>query len=756
MVHQRDDEDPIPGGFGFEAADDTWLGHIRAAEAPLPAPGIGRYEIIEEVGRGGQGLVYRARDPESGRQVALKRPLAGSLATASMRRRFERELEAASALVHPHIVTVFGLEITDGVPILAMEWVDGVAITDWAAVNGARRGPAEVVHTFLKVCDAVTYAHQHGIIHRDLKPANILVDANDDPLVLDFGLAKMIAPDGGDQSASMTDQFVGTLAYASPEQVRGPDGRVDVRSDVYALGVVLYEVLTGRLPYEISGGPARAAEVIERTDPVRPSAIVAHLDRDLEAITLKALAKDKGSRYQSTEALAADLRSYLAGEPVTARVPGPLTRLLHAVRRNRLAFAFAATVFLLVAVFGGVSATLAVQYARQRNLAVDARQTAEKEADKAQAISAFLQNMLASVDPMQANDRQIAVFVGGGLSRSERRDVLEAASDRIETDLAGRPGVEAAIRQVIGVTFHSLGAYDDAEPHLRLALELQQSLHEGDHPDVAGAMNELGHLMTSLGRYAEAEDLLGQALRTYRAVHGDEHVDVATTLNNRAKVMFMRGRFADSEPLWREALAIRTSLLGDEHPLTASSLANLAACLHRQGDFDAAEPIYREALAMTRALLGDDHSDVGDSLHNLAALLRDRGDYAEAEATYRRSLAVKRKAVGDDHPNVGFTLDGLARSMYLAGDYEQAERTYREALAVFEKSVDLRHPRVAVALTGLGRTLAALGDYANAEPLLREAHALCLERLGEDHPHTAESREALADLRRRRGFAPEQ
>ncbi|MHC4106898.1 MAG: serine/threonine protein kinase [Planctomycetota bacterium] len=728
MVARHDDEDRVLESFGFGAPGDAWLGYIRAAEAPLPAPGIGRFEVVEEVSRGGQGVVYRARDPDSGRQVALKRLVAGSFATASMRRRLERELEAVSILEHPNIVSAFGLEMADGVPVLAMEWVDGVAITKWATSNG-RRDVTEVVRVFLQICDAVTYAHQRGIIHRDLKPSNIMIDRNDEPLVLDFGLAKMVPSDGSEQSEAMTSEFVGTLAYASPEQIRGACSEVDVRSDVYSLGVILYELLTGRRPYQFQGGLAQAAQLIERSDPARPASIAAHLDRDLEAIALKALARGKAARYQSAESLAADLRSYLAGEPVTARVPGAFTRLAHTIRRHRLAAAFAATVFGLVAVFGAVSAVLAVQYARQHDRAV-------LEADKAREVSTFLQEMLASVDPMRRNT-DLTV-----------RDVLEAASLRIDSDLAGQPAIEASIRLVIGVTYHSLGGYDEAEPHLQRALALQSALHHDDHADVAIAMNELGHLMTSLGRYPEAEQLLNEALRMSRAVHGNEHLAVAKVLNNRAKIMYMRGEIAESEPLWREALEIRRRLLGDEHPLVAASLANLASCLHRQGDYQAAEPLYREVLALLRKLLGEDHSDVGDVLHLLAALLRDTGAYADAAAMHRQSLAVKRKALGDDHPNVGFTLSGLGKTLYLAGDYEQAESAYREALAVYEKSMQREHPRVAVALAGLGRSLAALGDRAAAEATLEEAHDICSRLLGDAHPETVEAREALAELRR--------
>ncbi|MHC4065970.1 MAG: serine/threonine-protein kinase, partial [Planctomycetota bacterium] len=350
--------------FGFDDAGEAWLDHIREAEAPLPIGSLGPYELCQEVSRGGQGVVYRAQQRGTNRDIAVKRLLAGALATPSMRRRFEREAEVLASLNHPNVVTVFAMDIVDGVPLVAMEWLDGVPITTWAARQDATPArPRDIVRIFLKVCDAVRHAHQHGVIHRDLKPSNILIDAAGEPRVLDFGLAKLTATSGtADRSATVTDQFVGTLAYASPEQLCGRPEQLDVRSDVYSLGVILYEILTDRLPYTLGQGLTAAVQA--------------------EAITLKALAKDKNDRYQSTDALADDLRRYLSGDPVTARVPSGLGQLLRTLRHHRATVAFVATVFALVTALAVVATILAGSRAEQRDLAVAAKQ---REAESRQS-----------------------------------------------------------------------------------------------------------------------------------------------------------------------------------------------------------------------------------------------------------------------------------------------------------------------------------------------------------------------------------
>jgi len=333
-------------GFAFDAPDEAWLQHLRAAEAPVTLGHIGDFELIEEVSRGGQGIVFRARQPRTGRDIALKRMIAGSFSSSSARARFEREVEAAAALNHPGIVTVYGMEIVDELPLYAMEWVDGEQITDWSVERS--RAPRALLECFALVCDAVQHAHSRGVLHRDLKPSNILVDADGQPHVLDFGLAKRIdteALEDGEQ-LTLSEDFVGTPQYAAPEQFGGA-GELDARTDVYSLGVVLFELLTGRLPFERRGSVTELLLAIQRETPPLPSSLEPRLGREIDTIVRTAMAREVHERYASVEALAADVRRYLAGVPIQALPPSNFYLVSKLVRRNQAAAAMIVSVFVL-------------------------------------------------------------------------------------------------------------------------------------------------------------------------------------------------------------------------------------------------------------------------------------------------------------------------------------------------------------------------------------------------------------------------
>jgi serine/threonine protein kinase len=346
-------------GFGFDAPDDVWLERLRLAEAPQALGSIGPYELLDEVSRGGQGVVFRARQPGTKRQIALKRMLAGSFATSAMHSRFQREVESAASLNHPNIVTAYGMEIVDGLPVFAMEWVDGVPATEWARDGHDPRG---VLELFLRICDAIQHAHSRGVLHRDLKPSNILVDDAGQPHVLDFGLAKRMQPELGadDEGKSngvaddvtRTDDFVGTPAYASPEQFK-KSANLDERTDVYSLGVLLFEMLTGISPYGDGKSVTELILAVERGEAARPSSIDPRLGREVDTIVLEAMATERDDRYRSVDAFARDIRHYLAGEPILAVPPSSWYLVRKLVSRNQLAFAFAATVLVMTLGFGG-------------------------------------------------------------------------------------------------------------------------------------------------------------------------------------------------------------------------------------------------------------------------------------------------------------------------------------------------------------------------------------------------------------------
>ncbi len=385
----------VPENFGFDEDGDAWIDRIRESESGESLGRIGDYEVLAEAGRGAQGIVYRARRAGTKVDAALKRLAAGVFATASMRRRFDREIEAASALDHPNIVRILGIDEADGQRVLAMEWVDGKPITQWAAPTD-HRPPAlpRLIDVFLKVCDAVHHAHQRGVIHRDLKPSNILVETRGEPHVVDFGLAKLLdTNEPGDVPVTRTGQFVGTPAYASPEQLDGGNS-FDVRTDVYSLGVVLYHLVAGRLPYPASVSLTEMARLVREAEPVAPSAVSGRGDRTLDAVVLKCIAKPQSARYQSVEALSDDLRRYLRGEAVRARPCGRVERIKRVCRQNPVA------VSLMIAVFSGLAVGLVHLYRLSGKLLEQtALDSAAMHADMLDRMNALYSSLVAT--PMQ-------------------------------------------------------------------------------------------------------------------------------------------------------------------------------------------------------------------------------------------------------------------------------------------------------------------------------------------------------------------
>lgn len=372
-------------GFGVDAPDDLWLERLRLAETPAVLGRIGAYELEEEVSRGGQGIVFRARQPGTNRRIALKRMLAGSFATEGMHRRFEREVEAAALLNHPNIVTVYGVETIDETPVFAMEWVDGVPATEWAA----GRAPEEVLELFLRICDAVRHAHSRGVLHRDLKPSNILVDEAGQPHVLDFGLAKH-CPLGDDDalgSVSKSAEVFGTPAYASPEQLRGSATRLDARTDVYSLGVLLYELLVAKSPYGEWDSVADLLRRVGERRPPRVSASDPRLDARLDTIVRTAMASDVADRYGSVNLLGADVRSYLSGDPIAAAPLSTLALATRLIAKNPVVSALGAAVAVLSVCFGIYAQ---VQSERLRGRVVEAEAARDDAFERERRTAALL------------------------------------------------------------------------------------------------------------------------------------------------------------------------------------------------------------------------------------------------------------------------------------------------------------------------------------------------------------------------------
>ena len=706
-------------------------------EAPEPAvpTRIGPYRVERELGRGGMGVVYLAErdDPELRQRVALK-VLPGDIGMAVALRRFREERRILASLDHPNVARLLDGGVTpDGTPWFAMELVDGLPIDRWCDEHALDVDAR--LRLFVDVCAAVQYAHQRLVVHRDLKPSNILVRADGTPKLLDFGIAKLLAPDVASSEESRltrTGMRVLTPEYASPEQVRGEP--VGTTSDVYALGVLLYELLAGRGPYGADRPTMRELErrVLEH-EPPRPSTVAdaprrRALRGELDAIVLTALRKDPAERYASAERLADDVRCHLAGLPVAARTDTRGYRARKFVVRHRWSVAAAAIAIAALVAFGAV---MSVQRAR----------TARAQA-RAERTAAFLVELFTSVDPAVARGSEVTA-----------RALLDRGTERIARELADEPETRAAMLDAMGRAYFGLGDYDAARPLLEEALAVRRRLHRGDHADVAASLYHLAYLRRNQSDFAGAEPLYRESLAMRRRLLADAHPDLITSINGLAYALRGRGEHAAAEALYREAIAMGRRAGADSAAraeLTVS-LTGLGATLYGRGDYVAAESQFREALALIRALHGDAHPDVNTVLYSLGRTLHDRGALADAEPVLRQALASGRAIRGARHPLVAIDVMGLALLLSDRGEVAEAEALFREALDIQRTALPPGHERTATTLVGLGRLLVSTGRAAEAEPLLREALASRRDKLVPTHWQIAEAESALGTCLSRLG-----
>lgn len=733
---------------------------------------IGPYEVVGELGRGGMGAVYLAQraDRAYEKRVAIKLIKRG-MDTDEVLGRFRHERQILANLDHPNIARLFdGGTTEDGLPYFVMEYIEGQPIDRYC--DASKLSISERLKLFRTVCSAVNYAHQNLVVHRDLKPSNILVTADGVPKLLDFGIAKLLH--SGTSAQTFTATAVGLRAmtpeYASPEQVRSEP--ITTASDVYSLGVLLYELLTGCRPYQFkSPTPQEIERVITRDEPEKPSnaasgsgvtndgqstakKLARQLEGDLDNIVLMAIRKEAQRRYASVEQFSEDIRRHLEGRPVIARTDALGYRAGKFVSRHRVGVAMAAAVLLLIIGFGVTMALQSARIARERDRAVAAEQVAaqqrtaaEGERDRAIAAEQAAAQQKAEAERARDAERAQRQLAEANLLRAEEAEQRASAEAARANTEATRAKTEAETAKRVSEFLIGLFEVSDPGRAKGATITAREILDKGsakitnelmDQPKVqATLMDTMGQVYESLGLYDSAAPLHEQALKLRRQTLGNEHVAVAQSLNNLAEVLRRKGDYPRAESLYREALALRRKLLGQEHPDVAESLDNLAIVLDSRGDYNAAEPLFREALAMRRKVLGQEHEEVAETLNNLAELLRRKGNLEAAEPLLREALAMRRKLLGNEHPRVAVILDNLAIALYSKGDYEGAEPLYREALAIFRKLLGNEHPDVAINLQNLATLLYAKGDYETAEPLYRESLGIFRKQLGEEHPNVA-------------------
>jgi serine/threonine protein kinase/Tfp pilus assembly protein PilF len=732
-----DSGDP-PVAFEFDETD-----------AEMPAQ-IGAYAIQEILGEGGMGVVYRAEQENPRRTVALK-VIKPGFASRQALRRFEYEASVLGRLQHPGIAQIYEAgtarvrESKAKRAFFAMELIRGLSLIDHVVMHGL--GTRARLELIAKVCDALEHAHRNGVIHRDLKPANILVDDHGQPKVLDFGVAR--ATDSDLQVTTVqtaVGQLVGTIPYMSPEQITGDSNLIDTRSDVYAMGVTLYELLAGRGPYDLIGRSiVDAARVIREEPPTQLSSIRKMLRGDVDTIVSKALEKDKEQRYQSAADLAADIRRFLNDEPILARPPSTVYQVRKFAKRHKaIVGGTAAVMVVLVAGIIGISqqyfraerqridavkaraeaeqrrseSELARDAAEQARLAeADQRARAERNAEharreeaKVRQVNGFLHDMLRRARPAVALGRQMTV-----------RDVLDAAAAQLgQSAEAMEAEVEAEIRTTIGMTYLGLGFPARAQPHLERALELRRSID--DQPGRLGqAISNLAELRLKQGGFPEAESLIKEALDVFTTVYGEGSPQLLATMHNFAGLQEDLGRVDEAETMLREVVRLRRQAQESAPLELAAALKALGAIRFDRGDLDEAEPLLREALRLRQAVLPENHPEVATSMANLGFLLSSKQQFEQAQSLLDEALRIQRQVLPAQHPELSTTLTLIGSALLAEGRAAEAETPLRESLSIRQARLPPDHWLTRNTESLLGASLAEQNRFDQAEPLLMQS-----------------------------------
>jgi len=722
---------------------------------------IGQYQIIEPIGEGGMAIVYKAQQRRPVDRIVAIKLIKLGMDTRQFVARFESERQALAVMNHPSIARVHDAGSTDtGRPYFVMEYVPGESILRWC---DSRRLPLEDrLELFIAVCEAVEHAHRKGIIHRDLKDSNVLitdVDGHALPKVIDFGVAKVVSHRLSDRTMfTEQGQLIGTPEYMSPEQADRGTLDVDTRSDIYSLGVLLYELIAGVQPIPADVWRKGSFEQVQRiicdTEPPRPSTrlsavggpdatriaerrrsalptLIRDLRSELEWIPLKAMRKDREQRYGTASELADDIRNYLEGRPLIA---GPESRWYRArklVRRHKTGVAASAAMLMLLlagivaTTWQAYRATRAERHALAEKTEADRRRAEAEDAKAATAqVNSFLVEMFESVDPQFARGKPVLVS-----------DMLDKATQQLGTKLAGQPRVESSVRTALGRTYVALGHYDAADEHFTRALEIDRQVLGQDDPQTLASLQQLGRLRRMQGRLDEAKELYEQTLSRRRRVLGEEHRDTIGSINDMAVLLDRLGS-PQAEAMYRQALERTRAVAGPDDPETLRVTGNLGQYLTRVGKYEEAERLLRESYTGRRRTLGDDHPDTINISTRLAFVMKYRDAWNEAESLMRDALQRSVRVFGEDHPNTIWAENGLAQLLVDQGKYEEGVSRYLHALEQARKVLGSEYDGTLGLMQAAASALSKASRGAEAQSLMREAIAGLVKVRGPDHPTT--------------------
>ena len=808
--HRPDELEPTSGPSSDGGADGVL--HVQDGEnertvsvsdAVHPSPvlpleaveSIGGYRILGVLGEGGMGVVYEAEQSSPHRRVALKVMRRGHTVDEVHARMFHHEAQTLARLRHPKIAAIFESGHTvDGHDFFAMELVRGQTLGTWLEDRPGPFTAGEVrkrLQLFRSLCEPVHYAHQRGVIHRDLKPANVMVtddidsdrskDATTTPevKVLDFGLARIADPDM-EAATLMSEVGVirGTLPYMSPEQTRSDIDAVDVRTDVYALGVILYEMVTGRRPYDLESSSLVDAVRIICEETPQPLNVGADsgitLDRDLETIVGKALAKEPDERYGSVSELADDIERYLSSRPILARRPSASYRAKKFVQRHRAGVA--AAVLVVAAIVAGV---IGISFGLVR--ARDAEAHARREAATSAKVSSFLADMLASVDAQQvgrlvlgdlerrvadaATDReempQSAVAEFRNLTRAVSGTdvgrllvddaILSRAGAEIAEQFGDEPEVAGRLEYTLAETYERFGLYEQALVHAGRAASIRETAFGADTPATLQSQSLVGLLEYRQGQYPEARDLLTRVLASQRSILGNDHADVFVSGVRLSWVLIEEGRYAEAEEMLADILERQRRVLGEEHRETATTMNSLAVIYSNQERYGDAEALHSEVLAIRSRVLGPTDPDTLKSMTNLAILSYYQGRLEDAAALFQDVLDIQTETLGPDHPVTLGSTNNLAIIYERQGNLGEAQRLHRQALETKTRVLGENHPETLSSRYNLAIVATARGRLDEAERLHRQTLELRRRTLGRDNPQTLDSLCAVAGVAALRG-----